>query len=193
MRRLAPLTLSLVVTLGCSGGRTKPPVEPAPPTGDTAAPPAAAPSGDRPHFTSFQIEDNRLVLPGPIVFATGTAELDEAASADALWYLHDYLVAKDYITLVRIEGHGDVAGEDALMDTGERALAVGRWLERHDIDCKRLMAAAFGDTKPVADGSTPEGRAQNRRIEVVNAELRGRAIGGMPVDGGAPAAVPVCD
>ena len=56
-----------------------------------------------------------------------------------------------------------------------------------------LLAAAFGDTKPIADASTAEGRAANRRIEIVNASLRGIPIGGMPVDGGAPAAVPVCD
>ena len=60
----------------------------------------------------------------------------------------------------------------------------------------------WADSKPlpvsrsissIADASTAEGRAANRRIEVVNASLRGIPIGGMPVDGGAPAAVPVCD
>jgi outer membrane protein OmpA-like peptidoglycan-associated protein len=130
------------------------------------------------------------VLPGPIVFTTDA--LDAQASEAALWYIHDYLVAKDYVTLVRLEGHGDQPGQDALMFSGAQALAVGEWLVAHGIDCKRLSAAAFGDTKPVADPSTPEGRAQNRRIEVVNAELSGRAIGGMPTDGGG-IAVSVCD
>lgn len=186
--RVALLSSLALLALGCPAHHGAP-VPPAP-AGDVGTEAAAA---DHPHFTDFQITDDKLVLPGPIVFATGTAELDTAASADALWYIHDYLAAKDYITLVRVEGHGDVSGEDALMQTGDRALTVGRWLVANGIDCKRLLAAAFGDTKPIADGSTAEGRAQNRRIEVVNAELRGRAIGGMPVDGGAPATGPVCD
>jgi outer membrane protein OmpA-like peptidoglycan-associated protein len=95
--------------------------------------------------------------------------------------------------MMRVEGHGDQAGEDAMVLTGDRALAVARWLVAHGVDCDRLLAAAFGDSKPVADASTAEGRARNRRIEVVNASLRGIAIGRMPVDGGAPAAAPVCD
>ncbi|HVV86903.1 MAG TPA: OmpA family protein [Kofleriaceae bacterium] len=203
--RLAPKLAALVpllaplLALGCHGGHsaTPEPAPPAPPAADgdtaTGAGDATASSGDdRPHYASFDLDDNRLVLPGPIVFSSGH-ELDEGASQNALWFIHDYLDAKDYVTLVRIEGHGDEAGQDALMETGEKALAVARWLEAHGIDCHRMLAAAFGDSKPIADASTPEGRAQNRRIEVINAELRGVAIGGMPTDGSAPAAVPVCD
>ena len=184
--------LSIAVLAAACGPNPKAPQAPAE-TAAPAAPAAPAAGGDRTPSTSFELEDNRLVLPGPIVFATGGSELDEAASAAALWHIHDYLAAKDYITLLRLEGHGDEPGEEALMLSGDRALQVGRWLVAHGIDCKRLLAAAFGNSKPIADPSTPEGRALNRRIEAVNAELRGRAIGGMPVDGSAPAAVPVCD
>jgi OOP family OmpA-OmpF porin len=42
----------------------------------------------------------------------------------------------------------------------------------------------FGGSKPVASNTTPEGRGQNRRVAFINAALRGRAIGGMPLDGG---------
>lgn len=187
-------SLSFALLAAACGPSTKAAHSPGEPAAATAAA-VAPPAGDaaRTPVTSFEIEDNRLVLPGPIVFATGGSDVDEAASAEALWYLHDYLVAKDSVTLLRLEGHGDQPGEDALMRSGDRALQVGRWLVGHGVDCKRLLAAAFGDTKPVADPSTPEGRARNRRIEAVNAALRGRAIGGMPTDGGAPAAVPVCD
>jgi outer membrane protein OmpA-like peptidoglycan-associated protein len=188
-RRLAVLLAPALLVLGCKASHSaRPePAPPAPPPGDVGSS-----GGDRPHYDSFQLEDSKLVLPGPIVFASDT-ELDVGASNAALWYIHDYLEAKDYITLARLEGHGDVGGQDALMQTGDRALTVGRWLVEHGIDCKRLLAAAYGDSKPVADPSTADGRARNRRIEVVNAELRGRAIGGMPVDGSAPASAPVCD
>jgi outer membrane protein OmpA-like peptidoglycan-associated protein len=189
LRRLAPLPIVALLAPGCGGGRTPSPAAPAAAVPATAAEPAAR--GDRPRYRDFELAGNQLVLPGPIVFAADA--LDAAASAAALWYIHDYLEAKPYVTLLRIEGHGNVSGEDALMLTGAEALAVGHWLVREGVDCKRLLAAAFGDTKPIASNSTVEGRAQNRRIDVVNAELRGRAIGDMPVDGSAPAAVPVCD
>jgi hypothetical protein len=47
-------------------------------------------------------------------------------------------------------------------------------------------------TKPVADASTPEGRAANVRIDAINAALRGRLIGGMPADGGGQLAGDPC-
>ena len=60
------------------------------------------------------------------------------------------------------------------------------------IDCNRLIAVGFGSTKPVADNSTPVGKAENRRIEFVMAGLRGKAISGMPLDGGGKVAGDLC-
>ena len=189
MRRSALVIAPALLALACGPTAKPAPTPPGPPIGDPAPP-----SGERVPATDFAMTDRgTLALPGPIVFATGSADLDLGASEPALWHIHDYLVAKDAVTLVRIEGHGDEPGQDALMLTGDRALSVGRWLVAHDIACERLLAAAFGDSKPIVDGSTAEGRAANRRIEIVNAELRGRPFGGMPVDGSAPAAAPVCD
>ncbi|HUQ02926.1 MAG TPA: OmpA family protein [Kofleriaceae bacterium] len=179
------IALLLTAAAACGPKTTAPPKEPAPAAGDEPAS-----TGERTPTTSFELQDNKLVLPGPIVFTADA--LDVKASQAALWYIHDYLVSKDYITLVRLEGHGDQPGQEAMIFSGAQALAVGEWLVASGVDCKRLLAVAFGDSKPVADPSTAEGRAQNRRIEVVNAELRGKAIGGMPVDGGGVAA-PVCD
>lgn len=144
-----------------------------------------------PRRTVYQITDNRLVTPGPVVFETGSEKLKPESEA-ALEHVKGYLTEKAYITRLRIEGHSDAQGDASKAQalTELRAVAVARALIAKGIDCKRLIAVGFGDSKPIADSRTPEGRAQNRRVAFVNAELRGRAIGGMPVDGGGKVAAP---
>jgi chemotaxis protein MotB len=48
-----------------------------------------------------------------------------------------------------------------------RAINVARYLQKQGIEPGSLSAAAFGEFKSVADNATPEGRAKNRRIEIV--------------------------
>ena len=48
-----------------------------------------------------------------------------------------------------------------------RAIAVVKLLEADGVDPKLLLAAGFGEFRPVADNETPEGRAQNRRMEII--------------------------
>ena len=143
---------------------------------------------------SFSLENNALKLPSPIVFEFDSDKLSPQSDA-ALNHIKAYLEAKSYITLMRIEGHTDNKGSPAVLQrlTEKRATAVGRWLVAHGIDCKRLIAVGFGSNKPIADNGTPDGRAQNRRITVSNAALRGHLIGGMPADGGGqPASDDLC-
>jgi chemotaxis protein MotB len=52
------------------------------------------------------------------------------------------------------------------LSTG-RALTVARFLAAQSVPETRLSAAGYADTQPVASNDTPEGRAQNRRIEIV--------------------------
>lgn len=77
---------------------------------------------------------------------------------------------------IRIEGH-----TDAMPITGSlasryptnwelsaaRAINVARYLQKEAINPALLSAAGFGEFKPVADNATVEGRAKNRRIEIV--------------------------
>lgn len=48
-----------------------------------------------------------------------------------------------------------------------RAVNVTRFLTEHGLDATRVSAAGHADSAPVASNDTPEGRAQNRRIEIV--------------------------
>lgn len=134
---------------------------------------------------NFSIENNKLVLPSPIVFETGSDKL-KAESDVALAHIKQFLDAKTYISLLRIEGHTDNSNDAQANQvlSEKRALAVVNALVQRGVDCKRLLAVGFGGTKPIAANNSPENRAQNRRIEIHITMLRGKAIGGMPTDGG---------
>jgi OmpA-OmpF porin, OOP family len=70
---------------------------------------------------------------------------------------------------LRVEGHtdnqGNAAANQALSE--RRAQAVVAWLTAHGIAASRLTAKGMGQTKPVADNGGEEGRAKNRRVELV--------------------------
>ncbi|MBZ5707913.1 OmpA family protein [Nannocystis pusilla] len=171
--------LGLVGLCAC---RPAAPVEPAPEPPQLAEPaPAPEPEPESVAPATYELDGNRLVLPRPIEFAA-TSDIPGRGSEIALGYVRSYLRAKSSVTQVRIEGH--FSGPDAQAMSERRALAVARELVRMGIDCKRLVAVGFGDSKPIADGSTPAGRVQNIRIEVHNVALLGRLIAGMPADGG---------
>jgi OmpA-OmpF porin, OOP family len=70
---------------------------------------------------------------------------------------------------LKVEGHtdnqGNAAANQALSE--RRAQAVVAWLSAHGIMASRLSAKGLGQTNPVADNSTEDGRAKNRRVELV--------------------------
>ncbi len=71
---------------------------------------------------------------------------------------------------VRIEGHTDAYGSDSFnMELSQkRADAVLNYvLENSDIEAFRLSATGYGETRPIANNETEEGRARNRRTDVV--------------------------
>lgn len=69
---------------------------------------------------------------------------------------------------VEIEGHTDSIGTE-LYNLGlgqRRAEAVkGYLVPRHQVDSNRMTAVSYGESRPIADNCTAEGRAQNRRVE----------------------------
>ena len=81
---------------------------------------------------------------------------------------------KDHPDLwIAIEGHTDSDGEDAYNRSlsERRAAAVKAFLvETYAIADGRLQTAGFGESRPVADNATPEGKQQNRRVELVRLE-----------------------
>ncbi len=141
----------------------------------------------------FELDGNLLKVPYPVVFDTAKVTL-KTESAEAIAYVASYLEAKAAITTLRVEVHTDAQGDETANQkmSEKRALAVAKALVAKGVDCKRLVPVGFGETKPVADNKTAEGRAANRRAAFAMAALRGRPIGGMPLDGGGVVAGDPC-
>src|SRR5271163_4676049 len=100
-------------------------------------------------------------------FETGKADItpdSEASLNDAVNALKEHPDWK-----IRVEGFTDNVGsrEANLKLSTDRANAVMNWLAEHGIDRSRLSAKGFGEARPIASNSTDEGRAKNRRVEIV--------------------------
>lgn len=79
----------------------------------------------------------------------------------------DLLRRNPQIQRVRVEGHTDWIGSDAYNQrlSNNRARAVRDFLVQKGIDPNRLEAVGYGESRPIADNSTVQGRARNRRTE----------------------------
>jgi outer membrane protein OmpA-like peptidoglycan-associated protein len=105
-----------------------------------------------------------------INFDSGKATFSPSAAHDLDQLKRDLLVAGGAV--VEVHGHTDDAGSaDANQRLSEaRAFAVKTWLEEQsstNFPAGRVRVFAHGPTNPVAPNSTPEGRAQNRRVDIV--------------------------
>jgi outer membrane protein OmpA-like peptidoglycan-associated protein len=71
-------------------------------------------------------------------------------------------------SLIDVYGHTDSTGSEAYnMDLSKRrAESVGRYLSSRGVSSARIQTQGMGENYPVADNTTPEGRALNRRVEV---------------------------
>lgn len=100
-------------------------------------------------------------------FASGQSKLKPEARANLQRVVEfvNRFPGKD----VMIEGHTDNQGGDNLNQvlSQKRADAVREALSQEGVDAKRLTAVGLGKGRPIADNATREGRARNRRVEIV--------------------------
>jgi len=107
-----------------------------------------------------------LTLSGGLLFATGKATLLPAAQAR----LSEAAAAlKADTRSISIVGHTDSVGNDDKNQelSLKRAEAVRTYLVTRGVPADRLKAEGAGETTPIADNGTPEGRAINRRVEII--------------------------
>ena len=108
-----------------------------------------------------------ITIPGSVLFASNKSALLPAAQvklnavADALKDQSDRSIT--------IEGHTDSQGTDASNQelSQNRAQAVRDYIVSRGVKSESVKAQGVGSSRPVADNTSPEGRANNRRVEIV--------------------------
>lgn len=109
-----------------------------------------------------------ITLPGAVLFATGKSELKPAARSRLDEVAHA-LSGQPMERKMVIEGHTDSTGtpERNQQLSQERADAVRSYLVSKGVSSENLTAEGMGQENPIADNATPDGRATNRRVEIV--------------------------
>jgi outer membrane protein OmpA-like peptidoglycan-associated protein len=117
---------------------------------------------------TLRVGEREIALLAPLNFRTASAEIDPS-SFGLLEEIRAALQANPSIARVAVDGHTDDRGPAAanVSLSQRRALAVVAWLTAHGVDPRRTEARGFGPRRPVADNGTEEGRAKNRRVELV--------------------------
>ncbi len=161
-----PLTCAVQVTGQFDAAVLPPPTpsQPLTPAGESLLPAAIAPVATPAATPACERAMSDVVAQSRIEFATARADIADssASTLDAL-----AKAAKTCTGVIEVQGHTDSVGqpERNLKLSNARAEAVRQALVARGLSRDRLTARGLGETAPLADNTTPEGRAQNRRIE----------------------------
>lgn len=131
---------------------------------------AAQAAADLAKLASVKQETRGMVitLSGAVLFTSGKSDLLPAAQVK----LNDVakaLIEQDPDSKMVVEGHTDSQGAAAANQelSQKRAQSVRDYLVSRGIAGDRVTAQGFGPTRPVGENNSPEGRANNRRVEIV--------------------------
>lgn len=101
-----------------------------------------------------------------VLFPTNSSYLSEKAKS----VLGDFVsLAKEHPNAnIQVDGHTDATGEEAYNQwlSEKRAVSVKNYLVSLGLAESRIFTEGYGLSKPVATNKTPEGRQQNRRVEI---------------------------
>jgi len=114
-----------------------------------------------------QTESGVVVTLGDVLFESGQTDLREDALASLVEVVD--LLQSEPNKKIRIEGHTDSTGDAAtnLEISAARANAVLDALVSLGVDASRITALGMGEDFPIASNDTEQGRAQNRRVDVI--------------------------
>lgn len=112
-------------------------------------------------------EGIRFTLSSDLLFPTNSSYLTDQAKVELSKL--SKLLMNDRAKKVRVDGHTDATGTAEYNQwlSEKRAASVKAFLEEAGVSASRIQTQGLGQTAPVADNKTPEGRQKNRRVEVV--------------------------
>ena len=116
-------------------------------------------------ITLNPVEINASVTLKNIQFANNSYQLENVSLIELNQLVQ--LMNENPGLKIEIDGHTDNVGNEAanLKLSTDRAKAVAEYLVGRGIDIKRLTWKGFGESRPIGDNTTPEGRSKNRRTE----------------------------
>jgi outer membrane protein OmpA-like peptidoglycan-associated protein len=116
--------------------------------------------------SAVRLHDDRIEILERVHFDTNRASI-KRRSHSVLEQVAAVLEANPDIRLMRVQGHTDARGAEQsnLELSQQRAVSVKEFLIERGVDARRLSARGYGESHPIADNETKEGRAQNRRVE----------------------------
>jgi outer membrane protein OmpA-like peptidoglycan-associated protein len=113
------------------------------------------------------IEEGSAIVLENIFFEFNKTELLPSSFAE-LNKVVQFMLEED-VKKIEIAGHTDSQGSDSYNQklSEGRAAAVVNYLASQGISSERMIAAGYGETRPIDTNTNDEGRAQNRRVEFV--------------------------
>ncbi|MEQ6289763.1 OmpA family protein [Vogesella sp. GCM10023246] len=119
-----------------------------------------------------QTSDNQLKLNIPSDVSFDSGRYDIKANLRPVLDSFASSLQQNPVTTVRIIGHTDNTGSDAINNplSLNRAKATRDYLVQRGVAMNRITIEGRGAREPVADNNTPTGRAANRRVEIFVAE-----------------------
>lgn len=121
-----------------------------------------------------QTADNQLKLDIPSDLSFDSGRYDIKPALHAVLDRFATTLNQNPVTTVRIVGHTDNAGSDAINNplSVNRAAATRDYLVSRGVAASRIAIDGRGSHEPIADNATAAGRAKNRRVEIFVAEAQ---------------------
>ncbi|MDD2814599.1 MAG: OmpA family protein [Thiotrichaceae bacterium] len=111
---------------------------------------------------------HNVVLSGDVTFKFNKSDLSPQGKAQLDKVAAEILGLKSNLQNVVINGHTDSVGSDQynLTLSDKRSKSVAKYLADKGVPKDKLFVKGMGESKPIADNKTKEGRAKNRRVEI---------------------------
>lgn len=109
-----------------------------------------------------------IVLPGSVLFTSGNYQLTPEAQSK-LAMVAETLAPQAKTHDILVEGHTDSRGTPTSNQvlSESRARAVMDYLVSRGVAAQAITSVGIGQARPIADNASPEGRANNRRVEII--------------------------